>query len=116
MKEKGSIFCFWLFGFGFVYAFFHIMPAFLQNFLKRPLTWGDTLDFFTPFAVIHLAYLLYSLTRKTLQSSNNFTRIHALVAKIALAVGFLLYVDGHGLLCSKREIDRNIDSIRNLLK
>jgi len=25
-------------------------------------------------------------------------------------------VPGHGLLCSKREIDRNIDSIRNLLK
>ena len=61
MKEKINKFCFWLFVFGFVYAFFHVMPALLPSFLKSPLTWGDTLDFVTPFAVIPLVYLLLAV-------------------------------------------------------
>lgn len=112
MKEERNIFCFWLFAFGFVFALFHIMPVLLTSFLKSPLTWGDTLDFLTPFAVIPLAYLLYSHAKKTLQSFDLLARTQSRLAKIVLAVGFLLYVDGHGLHLSANSIARLLQDMK----
>ncbi len=66
MKEDKDILCFWLLAYGFFFAYFHIMPPFLKSFVKSPLTWGDTLDFLTPFAVIPLAYILYIRANKIL--------------------------------------------------
>ena len=83
-----------------------------RAFFKWPLTWGDTLDFLTPFAVIPLAYLLYSHLKKVLQASNYFTGIKCLVAKIVLAVGFILYVDGHGLHLSANSIARLLQNMK----
>lgn len=91
-----------LFLFGLTYAFFHIMPAMLPMFMTGPVAWGDFLDFFTPFAVIPMAYLLYRLIRNDLLSSGGKDSL----SKVLLAGGFLLYVDGHGLHLSANAIAR----------
>ncbi len=106
MQEEKSIFCFFLFAFGFVYAFFHIMPVYLPAILREPLTYGDALDFLTPFFVIPLAYLLYFMAKRVLLSSYSFERNQGIVAKLLLALGFILYIDGHGLHLSSNSIAR----------
>ena len=112
MDEERNNACFWLFGYGFIFAFFQIMPALLPGFMKSPLTWGDTLDFLTPFAVIPIAYLLFSLAKKTLQSYDLLDKGRSLIAKIVLAIGFLLYVDGHGLHLSANSIARLLQNMK----
>jgi len=115
MKEGRSDLSFWLFVFGFFFAFFHIMPALLTRFLALPLTWGDALDFLTPFAVIPLAYVLYSHAKRNLDSSpgqKSLARTTAALAKIFLAIGALLYVDGHGLHLSSNSIARLLESMK----
>lgn len=104
--EERNAFCFFLLAYGFVYAFFHIIPAFLPAFLKRSLTWGDALDFLTPFFVIPSAYLLYFMAKRVLLSSYSFERNQGVVAKLLLALGFILYIDGHGLHLSSNSIAR----------
>jgi hypothetical protein len=109
MKEDKDILCFWLLAYGFFFAYFHIMPPFLKTFLKSPLTWGDTLDFLTPFAVIPLAYILYSRLAKILHSlepQQPSPRALRILPKVLLAIGFLLYVDGHGLHLAANSIAR----------
>jgi len=115
MKEDRDILCFWLFTYGFIFAFFHIMPVFLNNFLKKPLTWGDTLDFLTPFAVVPLAYILYSRADKilhSLQPQHPSRRTLRGLAKVLLAVGSILYVDGHGLHLSSNSIARLLQHMK----
>lgn len=106
MREESAKFCLCLFALGFVYAFFHILPALLISYLEKPLTWGDTLDFLTPFAVIPMVYLLYSFVKKTLHSSDNLSKREGLTAKVILFIAFILYVDGHGLHLSSNSIAR----------
>jgi len=115
MKEDKDILCFWLFAYGFIFAFFQIMPAFLTGFLKSPLTWGDTLDFLTPFAVVPLAYILYSRANKilhSLQPQQPSPRTLRVLAKVLLAIGFILYVDGHGLHLSSNSIARLLHDMK----
>ncbi len=109
MKEDKDILCFWLLAYGFFYACFHIMPPFLKTYLKSPLTLGDTLDFLTPFVVIPLAYILYSRANKILHSTQPqqpSKRVLRVLPKVLLAIGFLLFVDGHGLHLSSNSIAR----------
>ncbi len=109
MKEESNVLSFWLFIFGFIFAFFQITPALLGRFLALSITWGDLLDFLTPFAVIPVAYILYSRAKRTLnlQAAKEFlARPTAALAKVLLAVGALLYVDGHGLHLSSNSIAR----------
>jgi len=109
VKEDKDILCFWLLAYGFFYAYFHIVPPFLKAFLKSPLTWGDTLDFLTPFAVIPLAYILYSRANKishSLQPQQPSNRALRILPKVLLAIGFLLFVDGHGLHLASNSIAR----------
>ena len=115
MKEDKDILCFWLFAYGFFYAYFHIMPPFLKTFLKSPLTWGDSHDFLTPFAVIPLAYILYSRADKILQSlqpREPSQRTLRAFTKVLLAIGFILYVDGHGLHLSSNSIARLLHNMK----
>lgn len=112
MKEENTHFCLWLFAFAFVYAFFHILPALLTGFLKRPLTWGDMLDFLTPFTVIAIAYLLYFFVNKNFQYLNDSSRSRSLIAKIILFIGFILYIDGHGLHLSANSIARLLKTMK----
>jgi hypothetical protein len=115
MKKDKDILCFWLLAYGFFFAYFHIMPPFLKAFVKSPLTWGDTLDFLTPFAVIPLAYILYSRTNKILhsgQSQQPSSRALRISPKVLLGIGFLLFVDGHGLHLSANSIARLLHNMK----
>jgi hypothetical protein len=115
MKEDKDILCFWLLAYGFFFAYFHIMPPFLKTYLKSPLTWGDTLDFLTPFAVIPLAYILYSRANKilhSLQPQQPSPRALRILPKVLLATGFLLFVDGHGLHLSANSIARLLHNMK----
>lgn len=114
MKERENLLCLLLFIYGFVFSFFHIIPTFLPSYLKSPITWGDALDFLTPFVVVPIAYLLYSRMKKKLQSlesSESSSSIQKILGKIFLALGFLLYVDGHGLHLSSNSIARLLQSM-----
>jgi hypothetical protein len=110
--EERNVSCIGLFSYGFGIAIFHILPVLLISYLKKPLTWGDTLDFLTPFVVIPLAYLLFYHTRRTLRSSNDLGRGQSLLAKIILGFGFLLYVEGHGLHLSSNSIARIVQNMK----
>ncbi len=113
MKEKNINFCLWLFSFAFVYTIFHIVPALLTSYLKKPLTWGDSLDFLTPFAVLAAAYLLYSFVKINFESSNSFSKSRSLIAKIILFIALILYIDGHGLHLSANSIARLLKSMKD---
>lgn len=109
MRENENSLCFLLFAFGFIMALFHITPALLPDIFKWPLTWGDALDFLTPFAVIPAAFIIYARTDKILHSPERKSlsnRAQKVSAKVLLAIGFLLYVDGHGLHLSSNSISR----------
>lgn len=116
MEEDKNRLSFFLFVFGLAFSFFHIVPTFLPAILKQPLTWGDTLDFLTPLAVIPLAFLIYIRTRKVLQSQDTLgssPRILKVLAKVLLGLGFLFYVDGHGLHLAANSIARLIQKTEN---
>lgn len=109
MRNESDNLCTWLFLYGAFLAFFHLLPPFLTPFFLWPLSWGDTLDFLTPFAVIAFAYGLYSRLNKISRSSSSADssgRSLNILAKVILAVGFLSYVEGHGLHLSANSIAR----------
>lgn len=107
--ENKSRLCFWLFVFGISVAFFHILPALLTSYLVWPLSWGDMIDFFTPFAIIPLATIVYFQSQKivdsTLTSDKGQPSLKILI-KIIIASGFLCYAEGHGLHLSANSIAR----------
>lgn len=109
MRNQSDNLCVWLFLYGVFLAFFHLLPPFLTRFFLWPLSWGDTLDFLTPFAVIPITYGLYSRLNRISQSSpsqNSSSRSLDILAKVILAVGFLSYVEGHGLHLAANSIAR----------
>lgn len=109
MRNESDNLCVWLFLYGIFLSFFHILPPFLTRFFLWPLSGGDTLDFLTPFAVIPSAYLLYSRLNRFSQSPLNIessARSLNILAKVILFVGFLSYVEGHGLHLSANSIAR----------
>ncbi len=109
MHSENDNLCLWLFLYGVFLAFFHLLPPFLTRFFLWPLSWGDTLDFLTPFAVIPFAYGLYSRLNRISQTSpsqKSSSRSLHILAKVILAVGFLSYVEGHGLHLSANSIAR----------
>jgi hypothetical protein len=111
--EEKDVSCAGLLIFGFAIAFFHIMPTLLFPYFRSPLTWGDTLDFLTPFFIIPMAYFLFYHTKRTLRSSGNLGRGKSLWAKIILGFGFLLYVEGHGLHLSSNCLARLLQNMRD---
>jgi len=116
VKEDKNIISFFLFIFSLSFTFFHIVPTFLPGILKKPLTWGDTIDFLTPFAVIPLAFLIYIRTRKALPSQDSLgssLRILRILAQVLLGLGFLFYVDGHGLHLASNSIARLLQDMKH---
>lgn len=113
MSQEKNDLNFWLLAFGFIFAFFHIMPAILQNYLRSPLTFGDTLDFLTPFAFVFLTFVLYSRMKKirsSLDDQQPLLKVFRVLAKVLLAVGLILFVNGHGLHLSANSIARLLEN------
>ena len=109
MREGKGRLCFWLFVFGISVAFFHILPALLTRYLAWPLSWGDMLDFLTPFAIIPLATILYFQSQRIIDSTSNHRQGQPslkILTKIIIAFGFLCYAEGHGLHLSANSIAR----------
>lgn len=110
MDKKENKFGLWLFGFGLAYAFFQIFPALLIKPFIGPVYWGDVLDFLTPFAVIFLVYFLYRRIIKLSPKPNPKSQPREIFFKVVLAVGFILYVNGHGVHLSANAISRFIEN------
>lgn len=109
MRQESDNLCLYLFLYGVFLTFFHILPPFLDWYFLWPLSVGDTLDFLTPFAVIPFAYVLYSRLNRFSQSFHSpesSARSRIILAKVILAVGFLAYVQGHGLHLAANSIAR----------
>jgi len=115
MNRDSDLLCIWLFGFSFLLAFFHILPPFLTSFFLWPLSWGDALDFLTPFVVIPSAFMVYSRLRTISRSplgQESSARTLSVAGKIILAVGFLCYAEGHGLHLSANSLARLLQDVR----
>jgi glycosyltransferase involved in cell wall biosynthesis len=109
MRNESDNLCLWLFLYGAFLFVFHVLPPFLTRFFLWPLSLGDTIDLFTPFAVIPFAYVLYSRLNRFSQpslSAESSVRSQKIMAKVILGVGFLSYVEGHGLHLSANSIAR----------
>lgn len=115
MNRDSDFLCIWLFSFSFLLAFFHILPPFLTSFFLWPLSWGDALDFLTPFVIIPSAFLIYSRLRTISLSASaqgSSTRTLNIAGKTVLAVGFLCYAEGHGLHLSANSLARLLQDAR----
>lgn len=110
MDKKENNLGLWLFGFGFTYAFFQIIPALIHKPFRGPLSWGDALDFLTPFAVIFLVYFLFKRIIKLSPKQNPQYKLREFFLKALFAVGFILYINGHGLHLSSNAISRVIEN------
>lgn len=109
MSRDSHLLCVWLLVFSFLLAFFHILPPFLAGIFLWPLSWGDALDFLTPFVIIPSAFMIYSRLRTISGSPSgqeSSARTLSTAAKIVLAFGFLCYAEGHGLHLSANSLAR----------
>src|SRR5512139_2826993 len=98
--------CRWLFGFGFVYAFFQVMPAFIPGHLAGPVSRADAFDFLTPLAVIPAALaVFYKLRKAAATESRAFSGFSKWSIPVFI-LGLIFYVEGHGLHLSANSIDR----------
>jgi hypothetical protein len=104
------VFYLWLFG--VLFAYFQIMPAFLIGFAWNSLTWGDIHDFLTPFIIVPCVYFLY-LSIQNQRHETIPSRFARTIAGPVLALGMLLYVNGHGLHLSANAIARVIGSLKD---
>jgi hypothetical protein len=102
----------WLILYGVVIISFHLLPAFLTEYVQEPITQGDLLDFFTPFAVIAVASLLYSRICRIGSEPISSSGFPYRMPEIILGVGIILYVEGHGLHLSANSLARLFDRVQ----
>jgi len=105
MRNDHSRLGFPLFVFGLVFAVFHVLPAFLRFPFYGPLSFGDLVDLFTPLTVMSALYLVYKRVKR-LHPIDLPSRFQRVAAKALLAVGGLMYVDGHGIHLPSNAIGR----------
>lgn len=111
MQKENNRLCFYLFGYAFCFAFFQIMPTFLGSYMSKPLTWGDMLDFMTPLAVVPMAYLVvYNIKKITKKIEKR--RFLEIMAGIIVGIGFILYINGHGIHLSANAIARLVKNMK----
>ena len=103
----------WLFFLGLAYASFQVLPAFFQGFISRFVTLGDVIDFATPWAVIPIAFFVFSRICRTESEEQPLSGFQISASKILLGAGFVLYVEGHGLHLSANSLARLIDKAQN---
>lgn len=95
-----------LLGYGILYCIFIILPAFLSGYAIGPITWGDAMDFLTPFVVLPFAYLTFRAVRESIDTS---IRRHVSLLRISgilLSAGLILWIDGHGLHLGANSLSR----------
>ncbi|MGB7297031.1 MAG: hypothetical protein WBC70_15710 [Candidatus Aminicenantales bacterium] len=99
--------CRWLFIYGFTYAFFQVMPAFLKGRFAGPVSRGDALDFLTPLAVISVAIMLFlKVKRAPGKDAQDGSAAPSMLAGAVFILGLISYVEGHGIHLSANAIDR----------
>jgi hypothetical protein len=99
--------CRWLFIYGFVYAFFQVMPTLLKGRFAGPVSSGDALDFLTPLTVIPAALALYlKLRRERRGDAQGGSAGLSILAGAIFVLGLIAYVEGHGIHLSANAIDR----------
>lgn len=103
----------WLILYGMVIMSFHILPALFSGYVQKPITYGDILDFVTPFAVIPVGFLLHSRIRWIGSDPISPTEFPNHMSKIILGVGIIMYVEGHGLHLSANSLARLFDRVQN---
>jgi hypothetical protein len=102
----------WLFTYAFVYAFFHILPSFLNYEIKNLLMIADVFDILTPFVMIFVLYRIYlmMLPHARINSSLSVKS----VALIILILGAITFVEGHGMHLSANAIARHLTPSKDL--
>jgi hypothetical protein len=103
----------WLILYGLVIMSFHILPVLFSGYVQKPITYGDILDFVTPFAVIPVVFFLHSRICRIGSDPVSPTEYPNHMSKIVLGVGLILYVEGHGLHLSANSLARLFDRIKN---
>ncbi len=99
--------CRWVFIYGFVYAFFQVMPAFLKGGFAGPVSSGDALDFLTPVTVIPAALALFlKLRKERMRAARAGSAGPSVLAAAVFILGLIAYVEGHGIHLSANAIDR----------
>ncbi|MFZ2053349.1 MAG: hypothetical protein WAU81_04045 [Candidatus Aminicenantales bacterium] len=99
--------CRWLFIYGFVYAFFQVIPAFFKGGFAGPVSRGDALDFLTPLAVIPAAVVLFlKLKKEPGRDVRGRSARLSNLSGVVFILGLIGYVEGHGIHLSANSIDR----------
>jgi hypothetical protein len=96
----------WLFIYGLVYAFFHILPAFLNYEIKNLLMIADIFDILTPFVLIFVIYRIFLMLTSQMSSESRFSVKP--VAVTILIFGGISFVEGHGMHLSANAIARHL--------
>jgi len=109
-RNNSSALCRWLFVYALGYALLHILPAFLTGALVGPVNQGDALDFLTPFVVVPAALAAaWKMSRLSARKGPSQGKLQRGIAWAVLILGFLLYVDGHGIHLSANSIARLLE-------
>lgn len=102
----------WLFAYAFIYAFFHILPAFLKFEIKNLLMIADVFDILTPFFMVFMIYRIYLMLLPHIKIDSSFPVKS--VAVIIFVFGAITFVEGHGMHLSANAIARHLTPSRDL--
>ncbi len=95
--------------YGLLFAFLHIMPAFLNVPVWNRLMIAELLDLLTPFVMAGLVWRLWTSVRPR-HGGRGGASAQALPAVLIL-VGGLLFIEGHGMHLSANAIARHLDPV-----
>jgi hypothetical protein len=101
----------WLFTYAFIYAFFHILPAFLNYEIKNLLMIADIFDILTPFVMIFMIYRIYLMLLPHIRIDSSFP-VRS-VAVVILIFGAVTFVEGHGMHLSANAIARHLIGLKD---
>ena len=101
----------WLFTYAVIYAFFHILPAFLNYEIKNLLMIADIFDILTPFAMVFVIYRIYSMLLPHIRIDSSFPVRSVTV--VILILGAITFVEGHGMHLSANAIARHLTELKD---
>jgi len=101
----------WLFAYSFIYAFFHILPPFLNFEIKNLMMIADVFDILTPYAMVFTIYRIYLMLLPHVRIDSSFPVKS--VAVIILIFGAVSFVEGHGMHLSANAIARHLTPMKD---